>query len=164
MCTETYQCSRLPKVFNYIQTEEFAELVKNKNSEFSTLQNQKELVLKLERNNDVLMQQALKKIERKDSTENQGGDTPLTPSRSGRKANNTSKQNYREDTSEEEDDGEDDSGSPSKGKKGKIFKSKENVKDKRKSKKFLNPPNLLTLSPSMKRFNPSNYVWIPYPG
>lgn len=78
------------------------------------------------------MQQALAKMERKDSTGVEPSTTtPTTPNRSGRKATTNSSKNYREETSEEEDD--DGGGSPSKGRKGKIFKSKENAKDKRKS-------------------------------
>ena len=80
--------------------------------------------MKLERSNDITLA-----LQKKDSL-NQS-DTSVPNNRlSGRKGSNTSK-NYREETSEEEED--DEQGTPSKGKKGKIFKTKENVKDKRKS-------------------------------
>lgn len=80
------------------------------------------------------MQLALQKLEKKEVS------PPSTPvpnnnRLSGRRGSNTKTTNYREEASDDEGGGDED-GSPSKVTKGKIFRTKENVKDRRKSKSF----------------------------
>lgn len=83
-------------------------------------------MIKLERTNDPQIQEALSKLEKRESRAQE--EVTSTP-RSGRKGS----KNYREESSDDDEEWEE----GSKGKKGKIFKTKESPKDKRKSKNFL---------------------------